>query len=309
MKKAILFLVVISVFVGCKKNDDNTFVPGKIITQVNYRHSTSKNIKQHNPKSDSLYTGYGDYITSISPSIFKAKFNLIRYVDELATYNQIELINNNLPYDDPRRYADFTNNSSVTLTPDLYGNTPNEGTTFGSTVLFNYFYFHVIYFYQEIPLPSQYTGIDTLDQFSYPNGSLWDENNQTFGYVSNNVLKAHYRLFLSPKFGQMQRGVSLFVFGGTDSSYVLNMLTDDSLSFPYNNEEDYIVRSKNYTPITFVPSENNDKTTYINATLSFDYENLIQIYAGPDNIPYTRDDVFFYEPYFYDRLNVSVVIE
>ena len=34
--------------------------------------------------------------------------------------------------------------------------------------------------------------------------------------------------------------------------------------------------------------------------------NLIQVYAGRDNIPYTFDDVFLYRPQFYDRFEVKV---
>ena len=101
-----------------------------------------------------------------------------------------------------------------------------------------------------------------------------------------------------------------FVFGATDSSYILNLFTDPH-DFPTNlpYDGDYIIRSKNYSAITYVPSEDSDKNTQINATVKFDYNNLIQIYAGPDNLPYTKDDVFVYEPNYYNRLTVDVLIQ
>jgi hypothetical protein len=314
MKRVIWFIIGLHILSGCNKHEENTWIPGKIITQVNYRgaydNSLMKNFSSKATNSNDLYTGFGYYITSVTPKVFKAKFICIRYVDELNAYNQMELIDNNLPDKDPLKYADFTNSSSVTLFPTLNGNLVNEGASFDSRVLFKYFYFRIQYFYQEIQLPEQYASIDALDQFSYANSYDDDENNQTYSSLANNILKARYRMFLAPKFGHMQRGVDAFVFGGTDSSYVINLFTDLH-DFPNNlpYDGDYIVRSKNYTPITFTPSESSDKNTLINATVSFDYNNLIQIYAGADNIPYTKDDVFLYEPYFYDRLMVNVIIE
>lgn len=314
MKTIIWFIIGLIILSGCNRHEENTYVSGKITTQVNYQGASSKStMKKDNVKlteSDSLYAGFGDYITSVTPFVLKAKFICIRYVDELNAFNQIELIDNNLPYKDPLKYADFSNGSSVTLIPSLGGNLNNEGASFGSTVEFKYFYFRIEYFYQEIQLPIQYANIDTLDQFNYGDTAIEDEWNQVYSSLSNNILKARYRLFMAPKFGQMQRAADAFVFGGTDSSYVINLFTDPH-DFPNNlpYDGDYIVRSKNYTPITFTPSESLDKNTLINATVSFNYNNLIQIYAGADNIPYTKDDVFLYEPYFYDRLMVDVFIE
>jgi hypothetical protein len=41
--------------------------------------------------------------------------------------------------------------------------------------------------------------------------------------------------------------------------------------------------------------------------VSFDFADLIHIYAGRDNKPYTYDDVFVYAPRFWERLKVRVV--
>jgi hypothetical protein len=41
--------------------------------------------------------------------------------------------------------------------------------------------------------------------------------------------------------------------------------------------------------------------------MSFNTTDLIHIYAGADNIPYTADDIFVYAPYFWER--ISVILE
>jgi hypothetical protein len=81
--------------------------------------------------------------------------------------------------------------------------------------------------------------------------------------------------------------------------------------FPYNTpyHGNNIVRSQSYNPVTFIPSDKSNKTTLINATLSFDYSNLIQVYAGNDNIPFTKDDMFLYAPNFFNRFTVNMTIE
>lgn len=313
MNKAIWFSIGLLIFIGCNKHEDTTYVPGKIITTVNYTgYSGMSTLKSNNLKatqSDIQYTGFGDYIMSITPNKVSAKFYCIRYVNDLAAQSMIELINNNLPPNDSLRYADFTNNSSVSLVPSLGGDLRDEGASFANSVEFNYLLFDIANIYNEVQLPPEYAGIDILDQFYYPNTSPGDES-QVYCTLSNNILNARYRLFLTPIYEIPQVIPTAIVFGGTDTSYVLDLATDIH-DFPYNTpyHGNYIIRSKNYNPITYVPSETSDKTTLINATLSFDYYNLIQIYAGIDNIPFTRDDIFLYEPDFFDRFTVNVSIE
>lgn len=310
MKKVIWILIGLIALLGCKKHEDNTYVSGKIITQVNYKRESDivkKNLNDSKP--DSLYTNFGEYITSITPLVFKAKFHTIRFVDELKVFSQIELLNNNLPGTDPLRYADFTSNSSVTLVPSLNGNLTNDETSFADTVLFKYFFFRIQFFYQEFELPSEYANVNTLDQFYFANVYEDNENIQMWCTRVNNVIAARFRLFMIPLYEFAQRAPDAFVYGGTDSTYVLNLFIhphDFPENLPYDG--DYIVRSKNYTPITFKP-DYNSKTTTIATTLTFNYDNLIQIYAGKDNIAYTSDDIFVYEPNYFNRLKVDVIIE
>ena len=315
MKLLLTFISLTLLLCSCDDhNEDGGYIPGKIVTKINYlginTPPTTKNVGSKSSLPVEFYTGFGDYITSVSPHVFKAKFICIRYVDDLDVFNQIELINNNLPDKDPLKYADFTNNSSATLVPELNGNLTNEGVAFADTVVFNYFYFRLQFFYQEIQLPEQYEGIGSLDQFGFNDAAIEEEYNQVYSSLENNILKARYRMFLYPLYEHVQRLPDAFVFGGTDSSYVLNLFTDPH-DFPVNlpYDGDYIARSKNYGPITYVPTDSPDKTTVMEATMSFNYDDLIQIYAGKDNVPYTKDDVFLYEPNFWDRFKVEVAIE
>ncbi len=44
------------------------------------------------------------------------------------------------------------------------------------------------------------------------------------------------------------------------------------------------------------------------STISFNTENLIQVYERPDNTPYTQDDWFIYAPDYWERINVTLEI-
>ncbi len=311
MRKLILVSIGFLVLIACRKHEDITYVPGEIKTTINYK-GNSISIKDSNLKafkSKNLYTGFGDYIMSITPSKVTAKFYCIRYVQDLGGHNTIELINNNLPPYDSLRYADFTNNSSISMKPSLYGDL--RGATFANSVTFNYLTFEIGNIYHEIQLPPEYIGIDMLNQFYFNDNNNSNDEMQLYSTLTNNILNARYRSFLNPIYENNPQIIpTAIVFGGTDTSYVLNLATDFH-DFPYNTPHhgNYIIRSKNFNPITYVPSESSIKTTLINATLSFNYNNLIQIYAGIDNIPFTKDDIFLYEPDFFDRFSVNVTIE
>ena len=69
-----------------------------------------------------------------------------------------------------------------------------------------------------------------------------------------------------------------------------------------------VIRSNYYNPFTFTPPAEGETKSYT-AIVSFDYSNLIQVYAGLDNIPYTNDDVFVYAPNYWERLSVNVLSE
>ena len=99
------------------------------------------------------------------------------------------------------------------------------------------------------------------------------------------------------------------IFGNIDSSYVYRYQGGDlpeEERFPFWNQANVvIIRSNQFnTQNIIMPDDGETFTMY--ATLSFDTNNLIQVYAGNDNIPYTNDDVFVYAPRFWDRININL---
>jgi len=67
----------------------------------------------------------------------------------------------------------------------------------------------------------------------------------------------------------------------------------------------YIIRSNKFTPISIQKIPDGETRT-ISGTMTFNSTDLIQIYAGKDNVPYTSDDIFVYSPKFWERLSVSL---
>ena len=75
--------------------------------------------------------------------------------------------------------------------------------------------------------------------------------------------------------------------------------------FPFWDSQGVVIRSSKFkTQKIIMPNDGETYTMY--ATLSYNTDNLIQIYAGSDNIPYTDDDVFVYAPRFWDRVNINL---
>ena len=69
-----------------------------------------------------------------------------------------------------------------------------------------------------------------------------------------------------------------------------------------------IIRSNKYNMVT-INTPGEGETVQMTATICFNTKNLIQIYAGQDNVPYTSDDVFIYAPNFWERIIANLIIE
>ena len=68
-----------------------------------------------------------------------------------------------------------------------------------------------------------------------------------------------------------------------------------------------MIRSHQFTSLTVTMPE-PDETIRMYSTVSFNTDNLIQVYAGRDNTPYTQDDVFTYAPNYWERLKVRLEV-
>lgn len=302
MKRLIYFLTAIFFFTGCKKdNGGNLAVTMTYELVGNQKNSSVKSaVKSYSSSTEEYYTQFGDYIASITPSVFIAKFLDMRLLHwEVGGANlqqQLALLDNNVAVASPTRLADFSNNGSVSLTPIYY-----SGGYDANSVDFNIFEFIPYFFYQEIELPAQYDTVSYLENLSYPNSQI-DLNEDAVGGVRNGrIVKGHGNFFLRPIFNNQMP--ANYVFGSTDSSYSFYADGSPSINNPLG-QTGYILRSNAFTNITLNGLLN--KSANASGTMTFNTNNLIQIYAGQDNVPYTWDDIFVYAPKYWERLNINL---
>lgn len=293
MKTLFYTLLTIVLLSSCKKES------GTVIYKINFTTNkiTSKSLKV---ETDNLYTQFGDYITSLTPSKFTAGIWTIGYVDTVFSHSNnnaqvlqyMEQNSEKLSWDDPSRIVDFSENKTVTFNPILYGRM-KDGQFEDKQIDFAYFYFLPTYFYQEVQLPAEYKNVQ-LNMF-------------TSASVNNNVLKVRHIEMLNKILPNAKTIHAFnFVFGNTNSTFVVNP-NGETVQTSGNNPisdatNDLIIRSNKYTNMIYnAPS--SGETIVMNGVLSFDSKDLIQVYAGADNIPYTSDDIFVYAPKFWERIN------
>lgn len=261
-----------------------------------------------------LYTQFGDYITSLTPTKFIAKIWSIGYIDTVMTpgTNDAQMLQyidqnpDNLSQDDPSRIVDFSSNVTVVFNNPVVFGRKQDGILSDKTIDFKYFYFLPYYLYQEVPLPQEYANVQIL---------MFGEGCPAT--IENNVLKTQHQNFIRKIFPNSfnTTNAPYFYFGNTDSSFVVNpngegvLLSENN---PAINEDSHggtkalIIRSNQYTSTIYhAPAEG--ETLTMSGIVSFNTTDLIQVYAGADNVPYTHDDVFVYAPKFWERISVSLV--
>lgn len=303
-----LLLLLIS---GCRKSDkNNSGFGGNWVFKIKYSLDD-----QVAPRATTEYhTRFGDYIGSITPTVFKGKFLDMRIQQwsrnpGANTWEEnMNLIDNNTPIDSSNRIADFSNNAVVNFYPVKSGQQSSEPYTFNIFVFINLFYF------QEFELPEQYDTVGKLLNLDYGGGNNLDFSGWDIGGVRNGRnVKGGSIPMLAPVFDTAWKGFNqgfvnipkTFVFGETDSAFsFIGKQHVQTLNNPIG-QEGIIMRSPHYDPITLNPVP-QDSVQVISGTLSFDTDGLIQIYAGKDNKPYTSDDVFVYAPRYWNRIKVNL---
>lgn len=315
MKTQFYILLVIVILASCKKEVGTVHYKIKFTTDEITLDNT-KSAKTVRSAPNDLYTNFGDYITSLTPTKFMAKIWTIGYIDRVMVpgANDAQVLQyidqnpDNLQQDDPSRMVDFSNNITVNFdNPVMFGQL-RDGILEGKNIDFKYFYFLPYYLYQEIQLPAQYEGVQ-LEMFEQYMGS---------SVVENNVLKTQHQPFIKKIFPNSNTNNGLyFYFGNTDSSFVVNpngegvLLSENN---PAINEDSHggtrtlIIRSSKYTNAIYSSPDANETIT-LSGIVSFNTTNLIQVYSGADNVPYTRDDVFVYAPKFWERISSKLDIK
>jgi hypothetical protein len=322
MKKIFYLILIIFLFAGCDKNEDkNDNGSGKLEFNMMYNCTGQKKSFNNKDlfikaKSDTLYTQFGDYITSITPAVFIGKFDdmrLLSWDEGIASCIGLPIINcNNYDLASPSRLAYFSNNATVDFIPEV-ANLPTN-----NDIEFNLFSFSPFYYYQEFELPAQYDSIaDEVMSLNYfcssGSGEMSFDNHFIGGERIGRTIKGSSHPLMAPIFDSTWTGLNWdfskiphnYIFGSTDSSYIY--YADGQLSI--NNpmaQGGYIIRSNAYNTITLLDIPYGETVT-VSGTMSFNINNLIQIYAGDDNIPYTIDDIFVYAPHFWERLSVSII--
>jgi hypothetical protein len=304
MKAQLCVLLIILILSSCKKDSGIVLYKIKFTTDE----ITLGNAKSAETKKSSftdLYSNFGNYITSLTPIKFTAKIWTIGYCDTVMTpgTNGAQMIQyidqnpDNLPQDDPSRMVDFSNNVTVNFdNPVVFGRL-RDGILEDKNIDFKYFYFMPYYIYQEVQLPAEYEGIAL---------NTWLQ--QGAAIVENNILKTRHSPLMRPIFpNQPPTFETYFYFGNTNFTYVVNpnheevpTSADNPMISPSTRA--LLIRSNRYTNAIYSAPGANETLT-MNGIVSFNTTNLIQVYAGSDNVPYTSDDVFVYAPKFWERIS------
>lgn len=300
---------------SCKKNKYGSL-------QHRIRYSTDRNVFRKTQGNDSTYQQYGTYITSLTPFRFTAKLNMMHYTDR---WNWDDPAFHGVGYvsakdsSEVSLYADFSGNRETSLKATLGSRDLIESDE-GSAALFRqkevdmiYFSLNIFYFYQELELPAQYKDVN-LTQFNQ-----YYEEFIAWGYGGSNYIcdtmknGTRLRSRNAPFTSRIFDGhyLTTFVFGNTDSSFVYNRnreVIEPSENFPYPTSgfnRAMVVRSHRFTPVKLIMPDAGETATLF-STMVFDTENLIQLYAGADNTPYTADDIMVYAPNFWERIKVKL---
>ena len=320
MKTHLYILITIVFLTSCSKE------VGTVLYKINFTTNdiTSKSnmsLKSAKSTDSGYYTQFGDYITSLTPQKFVAQMWTMGYIDTALNRNtnnanMLGYINQKLEeldVNDSSRYIDFSDNNVVTFNPEIRG----CGLSEDSGIDFIYFYFIPFGFYQEVELPEQYKNvfIEMFDVTVPEDNVLQIEG--SFSKSNCNTYKMLEKIFPSANISYGPYDCLFFIFGNTDSTYVVNpngetvgysdtIFTEDC---PIANpEQNLVIRSNKYDLMTFTPPSDGE-TVVMYGTVSFNTDGLIQVYAGEDNIPYTSDDIFVYAPYFWERICAKLDVD
>jgi hypothetical protein len=308
MKRVFYFLIIVF-FASCKKEG------GNLVCTMKYNLTNEKSVNVKTYSSSDRYTQFGDYITSVTPSKFLIKFLDIRLCStwENQMHNLAIIDNNKFAWTSTDRIADFSNNGTVNI--DIDGKIAND-------VEMIYMVSIPMFYYQEFELPQQYysfnidSGVHNLIYLNCGGSNIdYPTANAGIGGVKEGlIVKCSNNALTAPIFdstwidnngfqGNFPEIPQTTVFGNTDSTFIFSS-TGTSKDDPLGTGG-YIIRSNKFNSITLhAIAEGETKT--MTGIMTFNSTNLIQIYAGKDNIPYTSDDIFVYAPKFWERLSVSL---
>ena len=268
-------------------------------------------------KNSGSFTRFGTFMRTITPTKVTATFMMLKFEDsdfDESLGTTVELIDNHIPIEDPQRFADFTNGTAVDLNPVMYGNISPDGWFVKKDVVLKYLGIFPRTFVFEFTLPEQYNSVEILNDHStyenYPptNGFGFPSGFNDFTTRNGNTLTCISQFFLQHEYLGASNSPNAFIFGGTDSCYLVKSNKKpewEKCGMIQITEQNYVARSGNYITPTLTPPIPGT-TKIITTTISFDSNDIIEVYAGKDNIPYTFDDIFAFPPKFWERFKIEI---
>jgi hypothetical protein len=315
MNKLIVVLIILCMIPACRKHKDTTENPkdkgfGNVIYNIQY--STARlALRQAAANGDTVekfHSQYGDHIASITPTKFLGSFSVLRLhaCSDKQAFMTLFLQSPPFVYN-----ADFTNNSKIAVTPILNGSMscdsakgPNGQDTFlcilNEITPFVLLYSQIANLKQTLTLPTQYASVN-LTQFKYSDtvkkGNILTVDmhplKKEIDYLAD--LNIYFGLSDSTRFYKPGENVPF------PPCFPPHLKSPGFFDAP-------MIWSHKLKPWTYNPPKKGETLSLL-CTIGFDTENLIQIYAGADNIPYTIDDIIVYAPDFWERLSVTVTSE
>jgi hypothetical protein len=123
---------------------------GRVIYKINFTTNKTTIISTRTSlKSlpDNLYSSFGDYVTSLTPSKFIAQIWMMGYTDTVTGpasnhAQMLQYIEGNvtkIPLNDPSRIVDFSNHVTIAFDPVIYGRVNTDNQFEDKQIDFKYF--------------------------------------------------------------------------------------------------------------------------------------------------------------------------
>jgi hypothetical protein len=268
--------------------------------------NTAANKKPGKSGSDTLHTIFGNYITSITPYHLSAQARMLIFQD---IYDHTDPACHMIAYiENQNMNLDFSGGVEIEFNPTLHGTDIKDGLFEQKEVDFRYIYFDPELFNHEFQIPIEYLdAANNSNTNNFLNGSTFQVDTVNNAITVNCTRNFSYGA-IHGNANAMPTGF-MFVFGQTDSTYIYmydGTTLPEAERFPFWDDDNrVIIRSSKFSTQKIVMPDKGETFTMF-ATLSFNTDNLIQVYAGNDNVPYTSDDVFVYCPHFWDKVRINL---
>lgn len=335
MKQTLLLVMAIMLLAGC----DNGKLLGGSDPQIEVLFTTDTDAARGMrtlsrailPSVDSTYDSelYGEFVTSVTPTEFilpvtditiyrptgNVPFLSIRGDADDGSYNPDDYYADftrslpiNLMYEIPFGTYDYL---SINIMPEAFSNSMMGG----SYKLSEWDYESSIRF----TLPSEYDGITVsqLEDTYYTNVVNYFTRESLDVFTNSMALMAvpifndgavdNYSMHLAPKgylYGSMVTDPRIENTAGEP------VTVGDYMTAPgFESSAGHGLGTTNPVPIGPMNQiEIPEGFVFLQVTFIYDISNIVQLYAGPDNIPYTEDDKVILAPNFWERLAVYYTV-